>query len=181
MPAFAARVAAVVALLGGASASHQIDPFNIENFMKPEVMPHLIKSTQEQAANLLKGQDIVKGGSPVSWAQCADDKNVFTKDDSTAAIPDPLSKGSDVKLHLVGALSDAINLSNVHIHVDWNGVSLYDEDHKGEQEFDDVLTYDLQWSVPSYAPNGQYVATLTGIDKDGSSKDFCVTASFSFN
>ena len=90
------KFATLCALMYGASATHQVDPFNIQNFMKPELMPHLIKSTQEQAAKLLKGQDIVQGGSPVSWSQCADDKNVFTKDDSTAAIPDPLNKGSDV-------------------------------------------------------------------------------------
>lgn len=124
------KLATLCALFAGASA-HQIDPFNIKNFMKADLMPQLIKSTGETATKLIKGEQIVQGGSKVEWAQCDDDKKVFTKDDATAAVPDPLSKGSDVKLHLVGTLSEAITLSNVHIHVDWNGVPLYDEDHKG--------------------------------------------------
>ena len=174
------KFATLCALFACASA-HQIDPFNMKNFMKADLMPQLIKSTGETATKLMKGEQTVQGGSKVVWAQCEDDKNVFTKDDTTAAIPDPLNKGSDVQLNLVGTLSDSITLSNVHIHVDWNGVPLYDEDHKHTDTYEDVFQYKLTWNVPGYAPNGKYVATLTGIDADGSSKDFCVSASFEFS
>ena len=66
--------------------------------------------------------------------------------------------------------------------MDWNTAPLYDEDHKelaGTKS--DTLDMSLKWSVPSYAPNGAYVATITGVDTDGSSKDFCVQASFNFS
>ena len=169
------------ALLAGASATtFQIDPFNVQNFMKPEIMPQFIDSAKIMAAQMARGEDIVSDSTKVQWSQCDDDKGVFTLDGSTDTDPDPLKKGSDVTFNLVGVLSDDITLSNIHIHVDWNHVPLYDEDHKGPQSFSDTLIYNLKWNVPAYAPDGLYSATVTGIDADGSSKDFCITASFTF-
>ena len=176
------KFATLLALTAGVSAeSFQIDPFAIQNFMKADVLPELVKSTKVTATKLAKGEPILRDSTKVEWSQCDDDKGVFTLDtDNTSAIPDPLQKGKDVGLNLAGVLSDDIDLSNVHIHVDWNGTPLYDEDHKGDQHFSDSLTYNLKWSVPSYAPNGDYSVILTGVDKDGSSKDFCVNAKFTF-
>ena len=175
------KFATLMALTAAASAnSVQIDPFNIKNFMKVELVPKLLENTHNTAAKLINGEEIVKAGTKVEWSQCDDDKGVFTFDDSSSATPDPLVKGSDVALHLVGALSDDIDLSKVHIHVDWNGTPLYDEDHTDNLPSSDPLDYSLKWSVPSYAPDGDYSVVLTGIDNDGSSKDFCVTAKFSF-
>ena len=175
------KFATFMALTAVAAANTvQIDPFNIKNFMKVELMPKLLENTHNTAAKLIRGEEIVKAGTKVQWSQCDDDKGVFTLDDSSSATPDPVQKGADVALHLVGALSDDINLSKIHIHVDWNGTPLYDEDHTDNLPSSDPLDYSLKWNVPSYAPDGDYAATLTGIDADGSSKDFCVYATFSF-
>merc|ERR1711988_1011436 len=175
------KFATLLALTAGVEATKviKIDPFNIKNFMKVELMENLIKSTSMTAYKLLEGK--VDAPSKVQWGQCDDDKGVFTLDtDSTSADPDPLVKGKDVNLHLVGALSDDITLSKVHIHVTWNGAPLYDEDHTDSLPSSDPVDYKLKWSVPAYAPDGNYVVTLTGVDTDGSSKDFCVTAGFGF-
>ena len=180
------KFATLLALTASVSANTviQTDIFNIKNFMKIELMPNLLKASADTAAKIAAGEQIVQDGTKVQWGQCDDDKQAFTLDtDNTAADPDPLVKGSDVSLNLVGALSDDITLSNVHVHADWNGTPLYDEDHpefKGKA-FSDILQASLKWSVPAYAPNGNYKITLTGVDTDGSSKDFCVTADFSFN
>ena len=176
------KFATLLALTAGVSANKviEIDPFAIKNFMKVELMPNLLKSASMTAVKLAEGQEIVKDSTKVVWAQCDDDKGVFTLDDSTSADPDPLVKGKDVGLHLIGALSDDIDLSKVHIHVTWNGAPLYDEDHTDNLPSSDPLDYSLKWSVPSYAPDGAYIVTMTGVDTDGSSKDFCVTAGFNF-
>ena len=178
------KFATLLALTSSASAfTLDIDPFNIKNFMKVELMPNLLKASANTASKIAAGEDIVGAPTKVQWAQCDDDKQAFTLDtDNTSADPDPLVKGSDVNLNLVGALSDDITLSNLHIHADWNGAPLYDEDHpefKGKT-FSDTLQASLKWSVPAYAPDGNYAITLTGVDTDGSSKDFCVFAKFSF-
>ena len=69
-------------------------------------------------------------------------------------------------------------MKNLHVHVDWNGSPLYDEDHDGGS-FSDTFTYDMKWDVPSYAPNGDYVVTITGQEDDGST-DLCVKGLFTF-
>ena len=173
------KFSTLLALTAGVSAnSFQIDPFNIKNFMTADVMPNLIKSTKNTAAKLVRGESIVGDSTKVQWSQCDDDKGVFTLDtDSTNANPDPLQKGSDVGLNLVGVLSDAIDLDKVHIHVTWNGAPLYDQDAVGGH-FEDSLEYTLSWAVPSYAPDGDYDVVLTGVE--GSNKDFCVEAKFTF-
>ena len=181
---FATLLALTAASTVSAYDGIEIDPFNVKNFMKTDLLPQLIQSSASQAKHILRGDTQLRGGSKVVWAQCDDDKKDFTLDtDSTHAEPDPLVKGQDVQLILLGALSDSINLKQVHIHVTWNGAPLYDEDNKDAKvigSHSDTYQAQIKWSVPSYAPDGAYVATLTGVDTDGTSKDFCVSAAFSF-
>ena len=37
-------------------------------------------------------------------------------------------KGTSIKLNFDGIVSQEIEITNMHIHVDWNGSSLYDQD-----------------------------------------------------
>ena len=106
-------------------------------------------------------------GGNVSFNQCDDDMGAFTFDaDNTKVTPDPVKKGDTIKFHLAGIVSDPIEVTNVHVHVDWNGSSLWDEDHKQDNKYDSQYSYDLQWAVPSFAPSGQYDIHLTGIGSD---------------
>ena len=119
-------------------------------------------------------------GSPIKWAQCEDDIGVFTLDfDETAGVPNPPTKGLDVSLNLIGVLSDTLNIDHVAIHTEWEGAPLYDEEKAVNNVFDDVLMYQMSWNVPTYAPEGDYVTTITGITTEGDSA-FCVEAEFAF-
>ena len=181
-----ATVLALAASSVAATEVIQIDPFHPRNFLKADLAEHLLKAATAEVSKVFHqtppAGNPLAGGSAVVWAQCADAAGSFNLDTSkTSASPDPLTKGSDVALHLAGGLSSPIDINNVHIHVDWNGTPLYDEDHKGETKYTDSVSYDLKWSVPSYAPDGKYVATITGVDNaDGTKNDFCVSASFEF-
>ena len=119
----------------------------------------------------------VTDGGSVTFSQCDDDKGVFTLDtDATKASPDPLVKGSDVSLDLHGIVSDSIEVKNVHIHVDWNGSTLYDEDHAQDNTYDSDLEYNLSWSVPSFAPSGDYDVVIKAYGDDASATLYCVEA-----
>ena len=164
------KYAALLALASTVSA-HNVDIFNPVNFMKVEHIDSMVKETSHTVKKILKGQE-VGGGSKVQWSQCADDKGVFTMDGSTSATPDPLVKGQSVALHLIGALSDDINVKNMVVEAKWNGVLLYHANKPGGS-FSDKVDYSLNWDVPSFAPNGAYDVTITGMDTDGK-KDLCV-------
>ena len=91
----------------------------------------------------------------------------FTFDsDNTNVKPDPVKKGDSIKFHLAGIVSDPIEVKNVHIHVDINGKSLWNEDHKQDNKYDSDYSYDLAWKVPSFAPSGLYDVHITGIGSD---------------
>lgn len=90
------KFATLLALTAGVSSKEviEIDPFNVNNFMKLDLMPNLLKSTAMTAVTLAENGEFVMDSTKVSWAQCDDDKNVFTlDDDNTSATPDPLVKG----------------------------------------------------------------------------------------
>ena len=98
----------------------QIPLFNPDNFAKNGLVGKLMQSP---SSNLTATGD-------VTYGQCDDDAGVFTFDgDNTSNSPAPVVKGSDVTLSLAGVVSDTMEVTNVHIHVDWNGSTLYDEDH----------------------------------------------------
>ena len=149
--------------------------------MKTEITDYLM------APNLMSSlvQSVLKTPQPgqkVEWEECDTDLGVFDFDeDATTATPNPPTKGTDVHLGLAGSLSDEMDLTNLHIHVDWNSSPLYDEDHKvTEGPFtDDDFNYDLVWAVPSYAFDGLYQVRITGTQDDGQSV-LCVNAAFMF-
>ena len=91
----------------------------------------------------------------------------FTFDeDNTKVTPYPVKKGDTILFHLVGIVSDTITVTNVHVHVDWNKSTLWDEDHKQNNTYDSDYSYDLSWLVPSYAPSGDYDIHLKGTGTD---------------
>ena len=60
------KFATLLALTGAASANTiQIDPFNMENFMKIDLVPALLKSTQHTAYQMVMGEEMVKDSSKV--------------------------------------------------------------------------------------------------------------------
>jgi hypothetical protein len=152
---------------------HTIDLFNAGNFANMG-QHSLVKQMLDQTT-LIAVDDNLRVGE-VTYTQCDDDTGSFTLDtDSTSNDPNPVTKGQDVSLNLVGIVSDSIEVKNVHIHVDWNGTPLYDEDNKQDNTYDSDYTYSLKWNVPSYAPSGDYDITVTGLD-DAQSKLLCVEA-----
>ena len=121
----------------------------------------------------------------VSYSQCEDDAGIFTLDDqSTSNTPQPLTKGVSLQFNLAGIISDHMSISNVHVHVDWNGTPLYDEDHAQANEYDDTYNYQLGWDVPAFAPDGAYAVKITGIGSTSSAAEgstvFCLGADFTF-
>ena len=114
----------------------------------------------------------------VTLSQCNDDTGAFVLDTSSTTItPNPIVKGSDLAFGLEGVVTSSIEVENVHVHVDWNGSPLYDEDHPGKTPFDSTFEYKLVWNVPSFAPAGHYDFKLVATDSDGKS-NACVAAVF---
>ena len=125
----------------------QIPLFNPDNFAKSNLVKELMMS---KVANF-------KGTGDVVYGQCDDDFQAFTFDaDNTGNVPAPAVKGSNIALNLAGIVSETIEVTNVHIHVDWNGSTLYDEDHAQDNTYDSSYNYSLSWAIPSYAPSGAY-------------------------
>ena len=150
--------AAAFVAFGSANANtlHQnIDLFTPKNFLN---MPagFLVK-------NAIKGYNSENGTGDVTYSQCDDDANIFTFDgDSTSNTPNPVVKGSHVDFNLFGIVSDSMEVTNLHVHVDWNGATLYDEDHEQDNKYDSNYQFSLGWDVPSYAPSGHYDVHITG-------------------
>ena len=145
--------------LGAAAAKMHHDPmhlpvFHPSNFMKANVAKTMIKSLQQGK--------IVNTGEVV-FNQCADKENEFTFDESMTTIsPYPVTKGVHLNFNLAGIVSDEIEVTNLHVHVDWNGSTLYDEDHNQDNKYDSAYNYQLGWDVPSFAPSGHYAIKITG-------------------
>ena len=149
----------VLAALGTASALN-IDLFAAKNFMN---MPSqgLVKSMLATANQSLFSASNNIGN--VTYQQCDDDVGQFTFDDAnTYNDPAPVAKGSDLNLNLAGVFGDSGTLTNIHIHVDWNGTPLYDEDHKQSTKIGDDFKTTIGWFVPAFAPSGKYDVTLSG-------------------
>ena len=119
----------------------------------------------------------LEGTGDVVYKQCDDDTGSFTFDaDNTNNVPAPIVKGSDASLNLAGIVSDTIEVTNVHIHVDWNGSTLYDQDFSQDNKYDSSYNYSLTWNIPSFAPSGAYFAKVVGTGPNGS--NMCITGAF---
>ena len=160
-------------IASSASAEHRLNVFAAENFLSKNLVQSLIKTAMMDTPN-----DVGK----VVYNQCDDDAGAFTLDTKqTSNSPDPVTKGQDVSLKLRGIVDENVEVDNLHVHVDWNGSTLYDEDIKGVNTYTSTYQYDVSWNVPSYAPSGAYAVTITGTGKtdDTSGKVICVGANFS--
>ena len=166
--------AALIASGASAHAEHKINPFAVENFMNKNLLPSLIKTATMETPN-----DI----GIVTFNQCDDDAGAFTLDTkATTEQPNPVTKGQDVKLMLRGIVSEFMEVEDLHVHVNWNGSTLYDEDITGVHDYTTSYSFDVSWNVPSYAPSGNYDVTLTGKGKTDDLPDgtvLCVHATFS--
>ena len=162
----------VLAAIGCVSA-HNIDLFNPANLAN--MGQHSLVKQMLETTSLLAITDAANGS--VTFTQCDDDTGAFTLDtDATKSDPDPIVKGTDVALEMHGIVSDSIEVKNVHIHVDWNGSTLYDEDHAQDNTYDSDLEYNLSWSVPSFAPSGAYDVHVKAYGDDGTTVLYCVDA-----
>ena len=139
----------------GSTQALTIDVFSLKNFMNiPK--EHLFKS-------LFLSTGPVSEPGVVTFSQCDDDVGIFTFDDvNTFTSPSPAIKGQDASLNLAGIFGDTGTLTNIHVHVDWNGTPLYDEDHEQTTTIGDEFKTSIVWSIPAFAPNGQYNVDLIG-------------------
>ena len=164
---------ATVALVGVAAA-HTID-INWTHFAKVDnLVGKLIKSVTDK-----------KVGDPgmPTFGTCDDDSGDFTLDAGQTQVTPapPLVKNEDIQFQLVGGFANPHTVKNLHIHVDWNGSSLYDEDKAdGTTYYGDYKFDQLKWSIPSYAPDGDYKVTMIGTEGDDKKKVLCISAAFSF-
>jgi hypothetical protein len=145
--------------VGAAAAKMHHDPlhlpvFHPSNFMNANVARTMIKSLQQ-------GKTVTTG--EVTYNQCSDSENKFTFDESmTTVAPYPVTKGTHLTFDLGGIVSSPMEVDGVHVHVNWNGTPLYDEDVKVGKEFDSTVDIQFGWDVPSYAPSGKYEIHVTG-------------------
>ena len=135
--------------LAGAAAAHTIKTDMFTYAKAPNFMQSLM-------ASVMHGGEKADPGVP-SFSQCDDDLGAFTFDgDSTSVTPNPITKGSTIDFDLVGGFSDSVSVDNLHVHVDWNGSPLYDEDDEDGNTYDADYDFKLSWDVPAYAPDGDY-------------------------
>lgn len=147
----------------------QLDVFNPANFAKHGLVKQLLESKNATPY----------GTGDVTYGQCDDDFGVFTLDKAdTTNSPNPVTKGVHLNFNLAGIVSDEIDVTDLHVHVDWNGATLYDEDHKQDNIYDSSYDYKLAWDVPSFAPSGHYAIKITGTGKNEGDQGtlLCVTA-----
>lgn len=160
--------AAAKTIVGAQKDELTIDLFTPENFAKNGLIKQLM---------MAKATD-VNGLGDVTYSHCADGGLFNLDTDNTNNTPAPAVKGSDISLNLAGTVTDQIEITNVHVHVDWNGATLYDEDHAQDNMYDSSYNYSLKWSIPSYAPSGAYDIHLTGTgnSSSGPGTEICVEA-----
>ena len=154
-------------------AAHEINVFAPQNFLQKNLIQSLLR-TVTMDAPLTLGE--------VTYGQCDDDAGAFTLDmKQTTNSPNPIVKGQKVSLMLRGIVSEGVDVDNVHVHVDWNGSTLYDQDIAMTEHYDSTYQYDVSWDVPSYAPSGSYAVTMKGHGKTDEVSDgivMCTTANF---
>ena len=167
---------AALAALGTASALN-IDLFATKNYAKMPTQD-LVRSFLQSGNQFLFSASNDIGN--VTYEQCDDDVGQFTFDgDNTYNDPAPVVKGCDLNLNLAGVFGDQGTLTNIHIHVDWNGTPLYDEDHNRSTAIGDDFKTTLGWNVPSFAPSGDYAISLIGtgdISGKTGAKIMCIKA-----
>ena len=128
--------------------SLELDVFNPANFAKHNLVKELLES---------KVTSGLKAKGDVTYKQCDDDFGVFSFDKAdTKNTPTEVVKGCNLGFTLAGIVSDEIEVKDLHVHVLWNGNTLYDEDHNQDTKYDSSYSYNLHWSVPSFAPSGHY-------------------------
>lgn len=165
------KYATLLALVSVASANtdyQELDVFNPKNFMTANFTKNMIAVTD------------VQGTGEVTYSQCDDDFGVFILDtDATTNSPNPVVKGGHISFNLAGSVVDAIDVTNIHVHVDWMNTPLYDEDHPQENHYDSAYSFALGWDVPSFAPSGLYGIQITGTGSNEGADGtvFCVKAS----
>ena len=114
------KFAAAALLALGVAADDRINVFNSSNKLYKNLMKSLVDDAVHKKASL-------GATGVVTWKQCADQSGVFMFDkSSTNTVPNPVTKGKDVKLNLAGTVSSTMSVNNIHVHVNWNGSSLYD-------------------------------------------------------
>ena len=124
--------------------------------------------------------DFALSATKATVAQCSDDVGAFQLDTSATTItPNPLEKGTTCAFGLRGVVTETINVNNLHVHVDWNQSPLYDEDHSQDNTYTSEYSYDLNWEVPGFAPDGHYDILFTATDANQKT-NLCVKAQFDF-
>ena len=175
---------AALAALGLVSAKGEtvdmtkLPVFNQASFAKNSILKSML-------SNSLYSVSDANDAGMVTYSQCDDDAGIFTLDDqATSNTPQPLTKGVSLQFSLAGILGDHMEVKNVHVHVDWNGTPLYDEDHNQDNQYDDTYAYQLGWDVPAFAPDGDYKVIIKGVGSTSSMPDgtnvYCMEADFTF-
>ena len=161
------KITLALAALGTISAI-EIDPFHIKNFMKLDVAKTMLATMAQNNDR----NDIGK----VCWSQCDDaNKDFHFNESMTSYNTNPVTKGKQLALNLGGILDFPEQIEKIHVHVNWNGAALYDEDVAVGETFDSVVKKTISWIVPAYAPSGKYEVNLTGTDKSKKT-DLCMNA-----
>ena len=172
------KLATALLVSSVAGSDITIGQIPLQNYLSKDLVKNMISTLR------IKANGLGESGK-VTYSQCDDDTASFLLDTaSTFNSPDRITKGVDLNFNLAGILTSDIHVNNVHVHVDWNGSSLYsifptfDEDHKQSTAFSDNFDMTLGWSIPSYAPDGAYAVQIVGYDDNSKKTNFCIKGDF---
>ena len=170
---------AIVALASAYVVKEHTIKTDLSNWAKsPNLMHNLLKAGKSFVDRKINNKLTDSGA--ITWGNCDSETPAFHFDqDATSVTPNPLTKGSTIQFDLVGTMDASTEVDNLHVHVDWNGSTLYDEDDKDGQTYDSDYEFKMHWDVPSYAPDGAYAIKLTGTNASNG-EVVCVQANFTF-
>ena len=159
---------ALASALGAVTSQHVFEPLQAKDFANIDVMKTMLLNVWHTPAGPL---------GKVQWSQCPDDLGVFTFDPSmTSYTPDPLTKNSEINLNIGGTVSKSISVETLAMHVQFNGVNLYNTVNRVGKTHDSYVQDSVKYFIPSIAPSGTYDIKLIAHAKSSSKKLYCVNA-----
>ena len=101
----------------------------------------------------------------MDFEECPADSKIFTLNvNKTSAAPDPIVKGTNLLINMIGDLSDTIYVENVLFEVESDDEILFGQNITVSNTFNNTVTQNATYPVPSLASSGEYELRMTGFN-----------------